>query len=121
MAIFAIPYLLFSKEMMGIFTSQPSVVAHGVAYLRIVYLGLLFVIVPIVYGGALKGGGYTYGPMVASIFANAAVKLGLAYMLSSLTRLGVAGVWWAISISVVAEAIIIMVMERRKDWKSIKI
>ncbi len=121
MLLFGIPYLIFSEKIMRIFTDQVSVINHGVTYLRIVYVGLLFVVVPIVYGGALKGAGYTYGPMIASLFANVLVKVGFAYLLAIVLEIGVEGVWWAIAISVLAEAIMIIIMEKRRDWKSIKI
>jgi putative MATE family efflux protein len=121
MLLFALPYLIFSENIMRFFTDQASVIKHGIAYLRIVYVGILFVVVPIVYGGALKGAGYTYGPMIASLLANVFVKVGFAYLLSIRLEVGVRGVWWAISISVIVEAVMIIIMEKRRDWKYIKI
>lgn len=118
MVVFAVPYLLLPKQLLGLFTDQPEVVAQGLSYMHIVYVGVLIVVVPIVYGGALKGAGYTYGPMVSSLFANVIVKIGLAYLLAIVWEWGVVGVWWAIALSVPAEALGIGIMARVKDWKA---
>ncbi|MBN2260569.1 MAG: MATE family efflux transporter [Clostridiales bacterium] len=121
MLLFSIPYLVFPKWIYNIFTDDMNVIENGVLYLKIVYIGILFVIFPIVYGGALKGAGYTYGPMLASVTANVFFKVPIAYLLTRSFGFGVSGVWWAISISVLIEAIIIIIIEKKKDWKSIKL
>jgi putative MATE family efflux protein len=121
MAVFAIPYFIFPDLIFRFFTEQPGVIEEGVRYLRIVYGGIIFAVIPIVYSGALKGAGYTFGPMVASISANLIFKVTAGYVLAVVMGLGSNGIWMAIALSVIVEAVMIKIMEARKDWKSIKI
>jgi Na+-driven multidrug efflux pump len=121
MAVFAIPYFILPDQIFRFFTEQAEVIEEGVRYLRIVYGGIIFAVIPIVYSGALKGGGYTFGPMVASISANLIFKVSAGYILAVVMGLGSNGIWMAIALSVIVEAIMIKIMESRKDWKNIKI
>ena len=117
MMIFSIVYLIFPQYIIGIFTKNPEVISIGVNYLRIVYIGLVFVVFSTVYGGTFQGAGDTFPPMISSIIANVVVKLPLAYILAIPLKIGVNGVWIAISISVVVEAFIIIIFFRRGTWK----
>ncbi|WP_120168427.1 MATE family efflux transporter [Thermohalobacter berrensis] len=117
MIVFLIPYFLFAKQLMMFFTSDISVINIGVNYLRITYVGIVFVIFPIVYGGAFVGAGDTAPPMVASLVANWIFKIPFAYIFSEILGIGANGVWLAISLSVIFEAIIVTVWFKKGKWK----
>lgn len=117
MAVFAIPYFIFPKEIMMIFTKDIQVINMGISYLRIVYIGILFVVFPMILGGVFQGAGDTLPPMIASIVANVVLKLPLAYILSIIFNMGTNGVWLAIAISVIIEAIIIVLYYKKDKWK----
>lgn len=116
MLVFIIPYIILPETFMKIFIQDPGVVAVGVNYLRITYLGLLFVVIQMAYGGAFNGSGDTKPPMIASLIANVTFKLPLAYYLSVVKNFGTNGVWIAISLSVVVEAIILVYYFRAGNW-----
>ncbi len=116
MLIFIIPYIIFPEVFMKIFVYDLDVIKVGVSYLRITYLGLLFVIIQMAYGGAFNGAGDTKPPMLASLGANVAFKLPLAYYLSVSRGLGTNGVWMAISLSVLVEALILIYYFRQGKW-----
>ncbi|MFZ5967883.1 MAG: MATE family efflux transporter [Bacillota bacterium] len=118
MAIFAIPYVIFPDLIIRFFSTDPNVVKIGIEYLRIVYIGVFFVILPVVYGGAFQGAGDTFPPMISSLFANVVVKLLLAYWLAKPVGMGTNGVWIAISISVIVEALIIWIVFQKGTWKT---
>lgn len=118
MVIFAVPYMIFPRYIIQFFLKDETVIQLGIEYLRIVYIGVVFVIFPVVYGGAFQGAGDTFPPMVASIFANVLVKLPLAYFLAKNLEMGTDGVWWAITISVMVEAGIIWFYFHRGTWKT---
>ncbi|MGB4183651.1 MAG: hypothetical protein WBK41_09650, partial [Dethiobacteria bacterium] len=63
-----------------------------------------------------KGSGYTVPPMVSALVANWLIKMPLAYLLALPLNLGTDGVWWSISISVLAELLILLAWYRRSDW-----
>ncbi|MGB3368562.1 MAG: MATE family efflux transporter [Acidaminobacteraceae bacterium] len=121
MAVFIIPYIIFPEAFMKIFIQDPDVVAVGVNYLRITYVGLVFVVVQMAYGGAFNGSGDTKPPMIASLVANVTFKLPLAYYLSVVEDFGTNGVWIAISSSVIVEAIILVYYFRAGNWVHKKI
>lgn len=117
MIIFAIPYLIFPEFFMSLFSVDAGVISNGTAYLRIVYIGVLFVIFPTIYGGVFQGAGDTFPPMVSSMVANVALKLPIAYILAIGFGMGTNGVWIAVSASVIIEAIIIVFFFKRGKWK----
>lgn len=117
MAIFLIPYIIFPKFIMKIFIDDPDVITIGVSYLRIVYIGLIFVVFQVIYGGVFNGAGETLTPMIASLVSNIVIKLPLAYILAINFDMGTNGVWTAISISVIVEAIIISYYFKKGNWK----
>ncbi|MFL0247720.1 MATE family efflux transporter [Candidatus Clostridium stratigraminis] len=121
MLIFALPYFIFPNLMMKLFTKDFNVINEGVHYLRIVYLGVIFVIFPTIYGGVFQGAGDTFPPMISSITANVIMKLPLAYLLALGFNMGTNGVWASIGLSVVIEAVIIIFYFNKGKWKEKKI
>lgn len=121
MIVFSIPYLIFPKFIIGIFISDPGVIGVGATYLRIVYLGIAFVIFQVIYGGAFKGAGDTLPPMIASLVANVTIKLPLAYILAIYFNMGTNGVWIAVAISILIEALIIIGYFKKGKWKEKKL
>lgn len=117
MIIFAIPYFIFPEFFMKIFSKDSQVINDGVEYLRIVYLGVIFVIFPTIYGGVFQGAGDTFPPMISSLVANVVLKLPIAYLLAKYFNMGTNGVWVAVALSVVIEALIIYVYFKKDKWK----
>lgn len=116
--IFLIPCFIFSKDLIGLFIDDLDVIDIGSNYLRIVYPGMIFVIFQVIYGGAFMGSGDTLPPMVASLVSNWAFKLPIAYIFVEVLNMGANWVWLAISISVLVEAIIIIIWFRKGKWKN---
>ena len=114
--LFALPFLVFPRLVMRFFIADPAVIEAGVVYLRMVYFGVVFVVYITIYGGVFQGAGDTFPPMLATLVANTAVKLVLAYALAG--PLGIRGVWVAIALSVVAEAAIVTHYFRKGTWKT---
>lgn len=117
MIVFFIPFFIYPKYLVGAFISDPEVIAIGVEYLRICYMGVIFVVFPNVMGSAFVGAGDTFPPMVASIAGNWFVKIPLAFILTKYYPIGTNGVWIAISLSVVVEAFVILVWFYKGKWK----
>ncbi|MPM41597.1 hypothetical protein SDC9_88252 [bioreactor metagenome] len=117
MILFAIPYFIFPEGIMKIFSREYEVIKVGAEYLRIVYLGVIFVIFPTIYGGVFQGAGDTFPPMISSLIANVVLKLPIAYLLAKTFNMGTNGVWIAVALSVIIEAAIIIVYFKRNKWK----
>lgn len=121
MIIFAIPYMIFPAFFFKVFIADPQVIDIGVNYLRIIYLGLVFLAIEIPYAGAFNGAGDTFPPMISSLVANVAFKLPCAYYLSLVKGMGTNGVWIAVSLSVVVEVAMLVFYFRKGKWKTKKI
>jgi len=117
MIIFAVPYFIFPEFFIGLFSDKAQVISHGAEYLRIVYVGVIFVIFPTIYGGAFQGAGDTLPPMISSMVANVALKLPIAYLLALKFKMETTGVWIAVALSVVIEAVMIIFFFRKGRWK----
>jgi putative MATE family efflux protein len=115
--VLGIPYVFFSRILMQIFTQDQEVIEYGIRYLRIVYIGLLFVTFTTVFNAVFKGAGDTAPPMAGAFIANWVVKIPLAYLLSSM-GMNSDGVWTAIAVSVMAEALVVWILFRRGRWKN---
>ncbi|MDF2881212.1 MAG: putative efflux family protein [Clostridiaceae bacterium] len=120
-ALFSILYVIIPAAMMKAFINNTLVIKHGVDYLRIVYVGIIFTAPTTIYGGVFQGAGDTFPPMVASMASNVVLKLPLAYLLAKILNFGTIGVWVSISMSVVIEAFIIIVYFKMGKWKEKKI
>lgn len=117
MLLFALPYLVFPGAIMNAFINDSAVIKEGVQYLRIVYIGLIFVIYPTIYGGVFQGAGDTLPPMISSLIANVVVKLIAAYYFSRVLILGTNGIWASIALSVIVEALILFIYFKQNRWK----
>lgn len=117
MLLFSLPYLIFPEVIMRLFINDQLVINNGAQYLRIVYIGLVFVVPTIIYGGVFQGAGDTFPPMISSIVANVVLKLPIAYILAKTFNMGTNGVWIAVSLSVIIESAIIIVYFKTNKWK----
>ena len=107
-ALFFIPYFVFSEQLMRFFINDNEVIREGVRYLHIVYLGIILVPISTVLGGYYLGIGKTQYPFWASFISNVAIKVSIAYIMGILLFRGVTGVWVAIMISVWIESFIMI-------------
>lgn len=115
--LFTLGYFVFAPQIIAVFNAEEGVVQVGTSYLQIIALSLLFVVFTIAYGGAQQGAGDTRPPMLASVIANWAVKLPLAYFVAYYLDAGPTGVWLAIGASILVEAFVVFLYYRRGGWK----
>jgi putative MATE family efflux protein len=114
MIFFSFFYLVIPKLIIGIFINDANVIQIGANYLRIVFVGLIFVIYSTIYGGVFQGAGDTFPPMMASIVSNVIFKLPCAYFLAMF--MGINGVWASVALSVVVESAILIYYYKKDKW-----
>lgn len=114
MVFFSFFYLVIPKVIIAIFINDPNVIQIGANYLRIVFMGLIFVVYSTIYGGVFQGAGDTFPPMLASIVSNVVVKLPCAYFLAAF--MGINGVWTSVALSVVVESGILIYYYNKDKW-----
>lgn len=88
-------FIVFPKQIFGIFISEPNVINSGVEYMRVIGYSQLFMCIELLTVGAFNGIGKTYAPPIISIIFTLG-RIPLALLLSE--YLGLSGVWWSISI-----------------------
>jgi len=99
-------FIFFGRTIFSVFLSAPEAIALGVLYLKILGLSQLFMCIEITTGGAFNGIGRTYPPSIVGITLTAA-RIPLALFLSQPSILGMAGVWWSISITSVLKGMVL--------------
>lgn len=97
--------IVFPRPIISQFFMEPSEIAGGVIYLRILGYSQLFMCVEIITAGFFNGLGRTKIPSVVSIFFTG-MRVPGALLLS--TVIAVEGVWWSISISSIFKGIVLL-------------
>lgn len=111
-------FVLFARQIIGLFTSDPKVVPYGVDCLRIVAYGFLFYAYGMVLTQSFNGAGDTWTPTIINLFVFWLWELPLAYVLAIVFGIGPRGVFLAIMIAFSTLAIVSAVVFRRGRWKT---
>ena len=101
MACAAAVFVTLGRPIIAAFTSDPSVVRTGVALLAIAAVFQLFDGLQGVATGILRGLGDTRTPMLWNLAAHWFIGLPLGYTLCFAAGLGIAGLWWGLSLGLI--------------------
>ncbi|PKK83534.1 MAG: hypothetical protein CVT49_07840 [candidate division Zixibacteria bacterium HGW-Zixibacteria-1] len=104
----------------GIFSSDQAAVAIAADYLFILGLSQVFMGIEITLEGAFTGAGNTLPPMLVSIPGSIA-RLPLAYLLCFTLDVGINGIWWTLTITSFAKAIVLALWFKKGNWKTKKL
>ena len=110
----AIAFLTIPRILVAVFTSDPAVVADGSLYLRVIAAAQIGQTFEIILEGALAGAGYTLWPQLTSTTLTL-LRVPLAAWWSA--RLGVLGIWLALSATAVARGMAMTVFWWRGAWR----
>lgn len=111
-------FVVFARQIIWLFTSDPAVVPYGVDCLRIVAVGFLFYAYGMVLTQSFNGAGDTWTPTVINLFVFWLWELPLAYVLAIVFALGPRGVFVAITVAFSTLALVSAVLFRRGRWKT---
>jgi len=117
----AVVMLLWSKSIVGIFSSDPATVAMGSIFLKISVIGYFMMSIASVLFNCLLHIGDTIPPLISVIVTVWLVELPLAYFLPEITGLGVYAIRWAIVAHTVVLATTMIIYFRHGRWKRKKI
>ncbi|HYR77322.1 MAG TPA: MATE family efflux transporter [Pyrinomonadaceae bacterium] len=110
-------FVVFARQIIGLFTHDPAVVPYGVDCLRIVACGFVFYAYGMVLTQSFNGAGDTWTPTILNLFVFWLWELPLAYVLSIVFGFGPRGVFLAITIAFSTLAIVSAFFFRRGKWK----
>jgi MATE family, multidrug efflux pump len=111
-------FVVFARQIIWLFTSDPAVMPYGVDCLRIVACGFLFYAYGMVLTQSFNGAGDTWTPTILNLFVFWLWELPLAYVLAIVFHFGPRGVFLAITIAFSTLAIVSAIFFRRGKWKT---
>jgi putative MATE family efflux protein len=111
-------FVVFARQIIGLFTHDPAVVPYGVDCLRIVASGFLFYAYGMVLTQSFNGAGDTWTPTILNLFVFWLWELPLAYVLAVVFGFGPRGVFLAITIAFSTLAIASAIFFKRGKWKT---
>ena len=120
-AVFSLVSIVFAKEFVGIFNTDPDLLHHGMRYLWFVMPAEIIQCGGIVFeNGTFAGSGYTKPSFFVAmpiIFA----RIPLSWFLAVRLGLGANGVWLTIALTMILTNGIFCILYRQKKWLKIKI
>lgn len=114
----AVAFLLIPGILVGLFTSDPQVIADGVLYLRVIAFAQIGQSFELILEGALAGAGYTFWPQVASTTLTA-LRIPLSAWWSR--ALGLLGIWLALSVTATSRGIAMILFWKSGRWRTVKV
>lgn len=121
--IIALVGIFFSKNLIGIFTDDPELLKVSSDYIRIIFMGSMFLFVPVLSSDILRGEGNTFVPMIAMLIGaiiNIVLDPFLIFGIGPFPELGASGAAYATVFSRLISGIYILYMVINND-KDIRI
>jgi putative MATE family efflux protein len=121
LGIVAITFVSFARQIVEIFTTDPSVVPMASSTLRIVAYGYIFYAWGMVISQSFNGAGDTMTPTVLNLICFWAWQIPLAWFLAFRTGMGPDGIFTAIAVAQSTLAVASVIAFRRGTWKTQRI
>lgn len=111
-------FVVFAKEISGLFTSDAVVIPYAADCLRLISCGYIFYVWERVITQAFNGAGDTYPPTLINLVLYWLFQIPLAYTLAVPLGLQARGVFIAIAVAESLLAVVALLVFRRGKWKS---
>ncbi len=115
--ILAVIEIGFTREILGLFTDDPEVLASGVPLLRLMAVAQVLIAMHIVLGAAFYGSGNTWPPTVIAAVIEWGIQIPLILIVIHVLKMSEVGVWYTFLIASVVEVILTYIWFRRGKWK----
>jgi len=117
-AVTAVAFLTVPRLLVGLFTSDPAVIADGALYLRVIAFAQIGQTFELILEGALAGAGYTFWPQVMSTTLTA-LRIPLSAWWSQ--GMGLLGIWLALSVTAIARGVAMTIFWVRGAWREARV
>ncbi len=114
-------YVIWAPFLIGLFNSDPEIVAPGSLALRILAGNYVFFGLGMILSQAINGAGDTRTPTILNFVIFWMIEIPLAYFLALKSGWGQVGVYWSIVIAECLLALALVVIFRRGKWKTVKV
>ena len=119
MLVVSVYYYVFAADLIAFFDPSGTSVPTGVSYFHAVTPFYLIMAESIILSFALNGAGDTKKPMYATLVSMVLIQIPLAYLLPHYFGLGITGIWIAVIIGNIIQAVLLTLMYRSGTWKHI--
>ncbi len=120
-AFMGIMFILFSKNIVLIYNSEPETVLAASMVLKLIALGLPGISTQIPIAAALRGAKDTLTPLIANFFSVWVFRVFVAYLFVSVFEWGIVGAWLTIVLDQTCRAIIVYGRFLSRKWLNKKI
>lgn len=107
----------FAEQILGLFTSDPSVIATGVTLVRLLVIAQVMIAMHIVLSSAFFGSGNTWPPTVIAGIIEWGVQIPLILLAIHVLHTSETGVWWSMFIAASVEVLMTFIWFQRGHWK----
>ncbi len=111
-------FILFARQLIGIFTDDPVVLGYGIDCLRFVSYGYAFYAWGMVLSQAFNGAGDTWTPTRINLFCYWLFQIPLAYLLATHFGMEARGAFVAITAAEGLLGVVSFLVFRRGRWKT---
>ncbi|MCP4537434.1 MAG: MATE family efflux transporter [Chloroflexi bacterium] len=108
---------LFAPQVIALFSSDAETISISVHVVRTLGVGYMGVALNFVFDAAQAGAGDTLSPMTINLIAVWLVQIPLAYLLSRMVSLGANGIWIALVLGWLSQAMLMGLRFRQGRWK----
>jgi Na+-driven multidrug efflux pump len=112
---------IFAGPIMRIFFSEPDIIAHGVAVLRIMAVGFPFLGIYFTISHIYTGVGENRPPMVINILHAWALEVPAIYITTQIIGFNQIAVWWSITTATIVSMMVFYWYFRRGTWLLVKV
>ncbi len=117
MTVVGILLFVFASPLAAVFVTDPEQRCLTMRYLQIVALSEPLFGYAMVLAGAHQGAGDTVRPGWVTVIANFGIRVPFALIFAVWMRLGTIAAWWALSLSSMAQGVMMIVAFRQGKWK----
>ena len=114
--IFLLAHLI-PEAMLGIFTTDPEVIAIGTEYLQILTISYMIESVMFCLYGIITGGGHTYYVFGCAILSAFIIRFTFSWIFSTYTSLGLMGIGWAYVLAPACSGLAALIFILSGKWK----
>ena len=116
--VMVVVMFVWTGPVVRIFSTDPSLDAAAVQYLRIAMVGWIMIGFMFTLMNCLQSAGDTLATMIITVADTWLVTILLAYLLPKYTGLGVLGIRWAMAASVLVGGVAMLIYFRTGRWKT---
>ena len=114
--IFLLAHII-PEAMLGIFTSDPEVIAIGSEYLKILTISYMIESLMFCLYGIITGGGHTYYVFGCAILSAFVIRFTFSWIFTTYTDMGLMGVAWAYVLAPACSGVAALIFILTGKWK----